>query len=91
MSGDNLIENHMNKPSRFAAFWLAWRASFLSVVDLEREYCYAIISLCDLRCHHKATFPPIPRSRVAVAMPNALNTRLIVGMLMLYPRSIRDI
>ena len=41
--------------------------------------------------YHKATFPAIPKSRVAVEIPKALNTRLIVGMLILYPRSIRDI
>ena len=35
--------------------------------------------------YYKATLPAIPKSRVAVAMPNALNIRLIVGMLMLYP------
>ena len=41
--------------------------------------------------YHKATLPAIPKSRVAVAIPNALNTRLIVGMLILYPLSMRDI
>lgn len=41
--------------------------------------------------YHRAILPAAPRSSVAVVIPKARNTRLIVGMLMLYPRSIRDI
>lgn len=33
--------------------------------------------------YHSATFPAIPKSIVAVTTPNALNTLLIVGIVML--------
>ena len=36
-----------------------------------------------LIAHHRATFPTLPRSSVAVAIPRALKTLLIVGMVML--------
>ena len=41
--------------------------------------------------YHNATFPMLPRSSVAVPIRRALNTRLIVGIVMLYPLSRRDI
>ena len=35
------------------------------------------------KIYHSATFPAIPKSIVAVTTPNALNTLLIVGIVML--------
>ena len=36
-----------------------------------------------LLCYHNATLPAIPKSIVAVATPSALNTLLIVGIVIL--------
>ena len=41
--------------------------------------------------YHKVTFPIVPRSSVAVPTPNALKTRLIVGIVTLCPFSMREI
>ena len=52
-------------------------------------WCYSIsITLY----HHKATLPAIPKSSVAVAIPNAWKTRLSVGsVIVLFPFSKREI
>lgn len=36
-----------------------------------------------MKFYHNATFPAIPKSTVAVTTPRALNTLLIVGIVML--------
>ncbi len=45
----------------------------------KRQAMIVSLALCiDMWHYHKATLPPMPKSRVAVAMPNARNTRLTV-------------
>lgn len=51
------------------------RLKVLSVFNTKEDFA--------MKFYHNATFPAIPKSTVAVTTPRALNTLLIVGIVML--------